>query len=282
MLKILLPTDFSENAKNALNYAIQLFKAVDCTFYIMHAYEDEIYTDKKLMNESSLSEMTEIMDTRTHIELERILKEAKKLSVNPNHAFRMISTDSRFVDESETIVKEKDIDLVVMGTKGRKQSKKMTFGSHTLQLLKYVDCPVLAIPLDYKFRNPKHVIFPTNFMIPNKTRELRLLSQMLKPNQSEIDVIYVSESKKLSNRQKINKDLIFDVLSFCPVEFKILPNDAIIDVIFNYILKNNVDMLIMVNTKHSFLENILFQSTIDELSLNINIPFLALQNMTRN
>jgi len=40
--------------------------------------------------------------------------------------------------------------------------------------------------------------------------------------------------------------------------------------------------LVMVNTRHSFLENIIFQSTIDELSLNLNIPLLALQNMKRD
>ena len=52
--------------------------------------------------------------------------------------------------------------------------------------------------------------------------------------------------------------------------------------IFDYIEDNGIDMLVMVNNKHSFLENLLFQSPIDELSLNLNIPFLALQNMRRN
>jgi len=281
MIKILIPTDFSANAKNALKYALQLFKDTDCTFYLMHAYEDEIYSDEVLLNQETLSDVTKIVDNRSHVQLEQILKEAKKITTNPGHVFRLISTESKLIDESENIVDEMDIDLVIMGTKGRKQKQKMTFGSHTLQLLKYVDCPVLAIPDNYSFSAPKHVMFPTNFMIPYKTRELRLLSQILMPNHSEIEVIYVSNSDKLSSRQQKNKDLIFDTLSGNPLKLKILPDDAIIDVIFNYIIKYNVDMLVMVNTKHSFLENILFQSTIDELSLNINIPFLALQNMKR-
>lgn len=277
----MIPTDFSENAKNALKYAMQLLKDVDCTFYLMHAYQDEIYSDKALMNQETLSTITKIVDNRSQLQLEQVLNEAKKLTTNPNHVFRLISTESQFIDESEEIVAEKDIDLVVMGTKGRKQSHKMTYGSHTLQLLKYVDCPVLAIPDNFEFKTPKRIMFPTNVMIPYKTREIRLLSQLFIPHHSELDVVYVSNSDKLSNRQQKNKDLIFDTLSGISAKFKILPDDAIIDVIFNYILKNNVDMLVMVNTKHSFLENILFQSTIDELSLNIEIPFLALQNMKR-
>ena len=49
-----------------------------------------------------------------------------------------------------------------------------------------------------------------------------------------------------------------------------------------YALKEKpMDMLVMVNTRHSFLENILFQTTIDNITLNTEIPFLALQNMRR-
>jgi nucleotide-binding universal stress UspA family protein len=55
-----------------------------------------------------------------------------------------------------------------------------------------------------------------------------------------------------------------------------------VNTIYKYINENKIDMLVMVNTRHSFLENILFQSTIDEFTLNLDIPFLALQNMRRN
>ena len=40
-------------------------------------------------------------------------------------------------------------------------------------------------------------------------------------------------------------------------------------------------MLVMVNTRHSYLENILYQSTIEKIGLKIDIPFLVLQNLPR-
>ena len=48
MRKILIPTDFSENAMNAITYAIDLFKYEISHFFIMHAYQDDIYNDETL------------------------------------------------------------------------------------------------------------------------------------------------------------------------------------------------------------------------------------------
>ena len=66
------------------------------------------------------------------------------------------------------------------------------------------------------------------------------------------------------------------------INFITLNAKSISKTIHKYINEYEVDMLVMVNTRHSFLENILFQTTIDKISLNVDIPFLALQNMNRN
>jgi len=43
MKKIILPTDFSENAYNAIKYAVQLFKDVESTFYLLHTYTPPVF-----------------------------------------------------------------------------------------------------------------------------------------------------------------------------------------------------------------------------------------------
>ena len=49
MRNILIPTDFSANAMNALKYASELFKYDKSRFFIMHAYQDEIFEDEELI-----------------------------------------------------------------------------------------------------------------------------------------------------------------------------------------------------------------------------------------
>lgn len=282
MRKILIPTDFSKNAMNALKYAINLFKYDISEFYVMHAYQDEIYADEVLISEKTLDFVTDSVSKKSEKELENIRKTIKTISPNPRHTVNIISANNVLLEEVDKIVDEQNIDIIIMGTKGNANNKKVTFGSHTLQVLKYVQCPVLAIPENYKYTQPKHILFPTNYLIPYKRRELKLLCEMASPYRAIIDMLYISITKKLSLRQIDNQNFIKKELYKNTINFKIVNSKHIINTVFKYIKENCIDMLVMVNTKHSFLENILFQTTIDELSLHIDIPFLALQNMKRN
>ena len=282
MRKILIPTDFSENAMNAIKYALELFKYEKSDYYIMHAYQDDIYADEVLLEKKSIDEITKLISEKSSTELGIILDKINKISPNPRHTCHVISAKNSLLDEADKIVDQENIDIIVMGTRGKTNDKKLTFGSNTLQVLKYVQCPVLAIPENYEYIQPKHILFTTNYMIPYKRRELKLLCEMVSPYRAIIDMLYISASNKLSIRQQDNRDFIKEELCKNTINFKIENSKHIINSIYKYIKENNTNMLVMVNTRHSFLENILFQSTtIDELSLNLDIPFLALQNMRR-
>ena len=282
MRKILIPTDFSANAMNAIKYALELFKYEKSEFYIMHAYQDDIYADKDLLSRNVLDEVTQIISNDSKERLENVLKQINEVSPNPRHTYNILSSNNMLVDEADAIVDEKEIDIIVMGTRGKTNDRKLTFGSHTLQVLKYVQCPVLAIPENYLYTQPKHILFPTNYMIPYKRRELKLLCEMAIPYRAKIDMLYITKSNKLSIRQENNRDFIKDALCKNQIHFKIVNNKNITNAIFTYIKENTIDMLVMVNTRHSFLEHILFESTIDEMSLHLDIPFLAMQNIKRD
>ncbi len=281
MRKVLVPTDFSDNAMNALNYALELFKYDVSAFYIMHAYQDDIYADEDLRSRETTEKVTEIISNRSQQKLESIIKEIRESSPNPRHTYTIVSSNSMLVEEADKIVDEENIDIVVMGTRGKTNDRRLTFGSHTLQVLKYVQCPVLAIPEDYKGMQPRHILFPTNYLIPYKRRELKLLCELATPYRAVIDMLYISKSDKLALRQENNQNFIKEELCKNQINFKCRNDKSVSNAIYTYIKENNVDMLVLVNTRHSFLENILFQSTIDKVSLYIDIPFLALQNIRR-
>ncbi|WP_158849166.1 universal stress protein [Algibacter sp. L1A34] len=282
MRKILIPTDFSENANNAIEFAVNLFKYDISEFYIMHAYQDDIYANESALTKANLADVKSEMRKKSQKELENTIREIENISPNPRHTFYPISANNLLIEEADIVVDDQNIDIIIMGTKGKTNDKKITFGSHTLQVLKYVQCPVLAIPENYKYTQPRHILFPTDYMIPYKRRELKLLCEMASPYRAVIDVLYISKIEKLSMRQLDNQKFIDEELCKNTVNFKVEKSKHIINTIYKYLKENHVDMLVMVNTRHSFLENILFQSTtIDELSLNLDIPFLALQNMKR-
>lgn len=282
MESILIPTDFSENAMNAVKYALEFFKYQKTVFYFMHAYQNEFYDHEELVSREKSEDVLNKIKTASQKNLEKLLAEVKKTAPNPRYTYHTISANNTLVEEANAIADEKNIDLIVMGTKGKSNERHIVFGSQTFQVLKYVQCPVLAIPTNYTNTQPKHIVFPTNYLIPYKRRELKLLSDLAKSYRSIIDVIYISTSKKLSIRQEDNKDFIKDTLHNNEVNFKIIDSKKLDEAIKNYIKENNIDIITMVNTQHSFLEDMLFPSAIDKVSLGLEIPLLAMQNTKRN
>lgn len=281
MRKILIPTDFSDIALNAIKYALELFKYDKSKFYIMHAYQDEIYADETVLNRNKLETVTKQVHNASNKKLENILKQIKEISPNPRHEYFSLPSNNVLVDEADRIVDIENIDIIVMGTRGETNDRRVAFGSNTLQVLKYVLCPVLAIPENYKYTQPKHIMFPTNYMIPYKRRELKLLCDMASPFRAVIDMVYISKFDKLSMRQEDNREFVKNELCKNQINFITIKHKDIIETILNYIETEGIDMLVMVNTRHSFLEDILFQNTISKLSLQLEIPFLALQNIKR-
>jgi nucleotide-binding universal stress UspA family protein len=281
MRKILVPTDFSENAMNALQYALELFKYDVSEFFIMHAYQDEVYAEDSLINKKPVDEINKIISNKSLKQLENTLKKINKISPNPRHSYNILSSNNILIDEVDKIVVDENIDIIVMGTRGKTNDSKLTFGSHTLQVLKFVQCPVLAIPENYKHIQPRKILFPTNYMIPYKRRELKLLCELASPYRAVIDIIYISKSNKLSLRQKDNQKFIREHLCKNNLNLITINGTNITNTINKYIKENEIDMLVMVNSRHAFLESILFQSTIDKMTLYIDIPFLALQNFSR-
>ncbi|WP_339885545.1 universal stress protein [Polaribacter vadi] len=281
MKKIVLPTDFSETAMNAIRYAVKLFENDLCRFYILHAYQQDVYESDVLITKENLHEVTKTANENSQIHLKKALKQIKKLSSNPKHNYKIMSANNILVDEVDEIVEERDIDLVVMGTHGKTNNSKLTFGSHTLQVLKYIKCPVLVIPKGYKYKVPKEIVFSTDFSMPYQQRELDFLSEIASDYQAQIDVLYVSELKKLSLREEKNKHFIEESFKNNKTSFITVDGKNIIDTIRTFVENHPTDLLVMINRRHSFLENILFQDTINKMGLSIDIPFFVLQNINR-
>lgn len=281
MLTILLPTDFSENSMNAIKYALEFFKYNKVKFYFMHAYQNEFYDHEDLTSRDVFDKVLASVQKNSLENLKKLLDEVKNICPNPHYEFETISANNTLVEEANDISETQNIDLIVMGTKGKSDDRNIVFGSQTFQVLKYVQCPVLAIPSCYTNTQPKSILFPTNYLIPYKRRELKLLSDLANSYRSNIDVLYISGSDTLSLRQEDNQSFIKDTLKVNQVNFVHKDNKKIAESIQDYIKDHDIEMLTMINTQHSFLEDMLFPSTLDKVSLDLKIPILAMQNTAR-
>ncbi len=281
MRKILAPTDFSENSLNAIKYATELFKYDHAEIYLLHAFADEVFESQSRFKDEIFEELQQKIQAKTQETLDNFRQKIVAFSPNPKHIIHTVAEFGLLIDSTNDWVEKENIDIVVMGTKGQTANKNLIFGSNTLQVIKYVKCPVLAIPEVYNDVQPTNILFPTDYQLPYKKRELKLVSTIAKCFVSKIDFLYVSKFPSHSLRQEDNKKFL--EASFCDnqVKFHHKAGIEVTKAINLFVIEKPIDMLVMINTRHSYLENILYQSTIEKIGLNIDIPFLVLQNLHR-
>lgn len=281
MRKIVVPTDFSDNAYNALKYACEIFKYERSDIYIIHAFADEVYQLGNITERSILDKRKDEVEQKTAAAMAELMSRIKEYAPNPKHKYTSIAAFGSLIDEVNDLVERENIDIVVMGTRGAANDRSTTFGSNTLNVMKYVQCLVLAIPEDYGYHPPKELLFPSNYLIPYKRRELKLLCELTGSFRSTIHMLYIDPMKKLSLRQEDNRDFLKAGLRKAKLVFETTPEKDKTIAITKYIVHQNIDMLIMVNTRHSHLEDLLLPSTLNKIGLHLKIPFLVLQNLAR-
>jgi len=142
--KILCPFDFSENAQEALQYAIHLMlKDEDATLYLTHVVDSRVYDYGGPIYGQEPSVSMVVLDQSTKEQLEK-----KLLDHVPEGIQNRVETIILFgVPFLEIIItaKDKNVDLIVIGTHGRTGIAHMLIGSVAEKVVRKAPCPVLSV-----------------------------------------------------------------------------------------------------------------------------------------
>src|SRR5690554_1235554 len=281
MKQILLPTDFSENSWNAISYALQLFKDEVCTFYLLNTYTPIVYHVEYVMLSPSQIGLEDVVKQQAIKGLEKFEKRIKDQHDNPNHTIKSQAVFNTLTLEISEQVKEHQIDYVVMGTKGATGAKEVLFGSNTVHIFKQAKCPVLAVPDSFNFEKPSQILFPTDYEIDYNNQQVKPLVELSKDNEAKIHILNVSYGRELTADQKKNKATLSTLFKDLKHEFFSVRNQEITQAISDFQMKAQTDLLVMINNKHSFFENLFFKSTINQIGFHLNIPFLVIPAKTK-
>ncbi len=279
--RILLPTDYSKNALNAIRYAQQLYAKVQCDFYLLNAFQASGYSLDSMMVPEPGERFYEVAKNRSEEGMQRLLEMLKLHPENPKHRFHTICTFNSLVEAVKNVVASKDIDLVIMGTKGVTASKARIFGTGTVAVMERIKaCPVIAVPDDYAFEPPREIVFPTDYKSNYKEKEIDHLKEIARLHDSKINVVHIDRDKdgKLSSKEKANKQLLQDILNGADYEIHFLPSVKISDGINLFVETKGGDMIAFMNRKHLFFGSILSNPLVKEIGYDPKVPILELND----
>ncbi|TLP71133.1 universal stress protein [Maribacter sp. ACAM166] len=277
MKNILIPTDFSQNAWNALSYGISFFKKTHCVFHIVHVNsintnasgEAAMYVSPEILEETILAESNE--------KLEQVVKKIERLPLNPKHEFRTLALYGFLTDHLKSEVQEKEIDLIIMGTKGSTGLKAVSIGSNTGNVITKVPCTVLAVPEQASYHRIQEIGFPSDFQLKHQLKVLDTIKDIFLMKKSTFRFLYISvKGEEMSALQLKNKTHLLDYFKDMECSFHLVTGKKIDESIQCFTESRNLDMLVMVAKNLNFLERILFRPTVEKISYHTKIPFMVI------
>jgi nucleotide-binding universal stress UspA family protein len=142
--RLLVPVDFSPHSEQALRYAAALADKFGAELFLLHVFQDlTIYQTEVVSGAPPIVPPVEQLTASARGEMARLVRE-KKLDRFPTHTEIV---EGGPVEEIVDYAKEKNIDLIVMGTHGRGWLAHVLMGSVAEKVVRKAPCPVLTVRL---------------------------------------------------------------------------------------------------------------------------------------
>ncbi len=276
--RILLPTDFSENALNAIEYALHLYEHKTCVFYILNAFQYEGYTVNDTMMQGEPRDPDYEAMKKVSVEgLNELMKLLGKRKKNPKHSYQTLSIYNSLPYAVEDTIAKNDIDMVIMGAQGFTAAEAFFYGSNTMDVMEYImEAPVMAIPSDFKFSRPKEIVLPTKYKVVFKRKELDPMLEIARMHKSMICILHIEKEEELNKKQEDNKALLESILKDLKHSYHTLTDVKVHKGISSFIERGKSDMIVFMDKKTHLFGNKLSKPLAKEIETHAIIPVMAI------
>lgn len=270
MKRILVPTDFSDAADRARDYAVNMARLLNAEIFLMHTYHVPNTGATMVANISDLAKESSEAEMKKQIEY---------LKLN----FSDVDVKAKcilglFVDTVKTVVEEDAIDLIIMGTTGATGIVENFLGSNTSALIGSVKTPIITVPNNTVINMPKKIVVANDLKETGDDEVFNTLKQIAGNTKASIDFLFISdEEEKTNNKIKRLKAARFDEefdAAYHPFHFRTSDNTE--DGILDYLEKKDFDLLVVVCRQRSFWQRLWERSISKSLVKYAEIPILVL------
>ncbi len=273
MKTFIVPTDFSETARNAAIYAVQIAAAVQDAKIILYNVFDkntaEIENpsvDEKMISAKEMVEMTmesiktEMLDYNSTIEISCIAAQSNSL-----------------LNSLEKFAVDQNADLIIMGITETNRMEQMLVGSNTLEMVNRNVCPVIIVPPHSSFKGIKNILLASDFKNVEKSFPAKSIQGLLDLFKSDIHVVNVNSEHfvELTEEYKQEKATMEHILKGYNTEYSFIRQYDFVEAIGQFAADKNIDLILTVPRKHSLLSKMFVTSNTKKLAYQSELPIVA-------
>jgi nucleotide-binding universal stress UspA family protein len=266
MKNILLPTDFSENANKALDFALTLANKFKATLHIIHGYEGTTASGQMAIDKALKDDIEQEM-----IKFLKATKESVPFTINLQGRCRKGYAEEVILDEANEV----GAGLIIMGTSGASSLGKKIMGSTTSNVIKSSKIPVLAIPFHVEYADLDNLVVALDaYSIKNP----QILSPMVDIAQKlslNINLVHVANDKIHTEIDPAIKDYLLGAsVSF---SYNKVHSNEVLTGITDYAKEKGNSLLCMISHQRSWFEDLFHSSATEIISQQATLPLLVLK-----
>ncbi len=272
MNTILVPTDYSEAAGNALHYAGELAMLTNATILLFHAYPLPMPAGDMPITMVSPAEL----ETENKIRIRKSGKEIiERTAGKINVEYRV--RPGNITEAITSAAKLKKADLIVMGIKGESKLSRVLIGSNTVSVMNRTKIPVLAIPDGCKYKKAGKMVlaFDYNDTIPKDL--LATLKGFIHLFKSELLVLNIVPPEDVPLFDNAIAGLMLEN-SLKDIKHTLFFPEGkdVIKEINSFVELHHADWLVMLPHKHKFLSTLFHPSNTRQMAFHTHVPLLSL------
>ena len=275
---ILVATDFSENAHNALRYAVQLAVDVKAKLTLLHVTEPEAFlaqTPGDLMDQIWKEVEAGVMKEMEHA-LQKIREELPDLEMP---GVRKEMRSGLVADAILMAADDLQADLIVAGSHGYAGIKDLFFGNHTASLVSKSERPLLIVPGTYSYQGIRKMAYAIDFRSIDDTA-LQTLVELKEELGSTLEIVHVDveEGKAAPVELENFTKLVQRLFGQAHIRYEFLEGENPVAALIGYMERSDADLLAMKHRHRNFLGLILGRSVSKDLLKVASLPILVFES----
>lgn len=272
MKTILVPTDFSDAARNASEYAVQYAKEFGYKLLLCHIYHLPVMS----VPEEPLLVMENPKILRKN-HLQSLEEEAAFLSKNRDVQIDCTVAEGFAVDEILTIEDEVKPAFIVMGMETEGTFSELIIGSIATDVIRKTKTPIILVPEKARFKKIQKITLAYDYKLKQEVNILQPLKELITTSKAEFYILNVGKEEPEQDPEKaiaaIKLEKYFSDITFTPY---FAQSEDFTAGVNKFIELKNIDLIAMIPHKHNFLERLFKESHTKKIAFHANVPLLTL------
>lgn len=254
---ILIPFDFSDSSKSALEYGVQ-FAGTDENLEILlvHVLGD--------VDSSDIKEQFSVLQEKYSKDLRKPLK--------------WVNVTGSLTESLIRIQESQKIDMVIMGT-SEVQDNEVKLVSNTSKFVSQVDCPVLVVPENFEDFQIKNIALVLGKEEIDDREALETLLEVSRKFNAQVHVLTIENTSEMygySKADQTNENLLEYYLENFYSEHTFIENSDVVRGILSHATKKEMDLIAILPRNHAKRSNPSEGRLTEMLTLKSKIPILAI------